>query len=267
MITSIHQSMINSWELCPERFRRRYIDGEIIPPGIAARIGTGLHKGAEVNHIQKIKTGKDEPLEVIQDAARDGYTKALENGVFFCREELGSAKKQMAGGLDHVVTMAKLYRESLAPQVQPVLAEKTIEHQVDGLPVPFVGTVDVFTSDGWLPDIKTAAKKWSQGKADTSPQPTIYRELIRHETGRYPDKMSFEVFTKTKTPVHQSVITTRQSEDFQVLIYRAKIMLQMIEQGIFPPAPADSWTCSQKWCGFYFTCPHIPKYKQILKAA
>lgn len=264
MIEYINQTLLNSWSMCPERVRRRWIENEIIPPGIAARIGTGLHKGAEVNHKAKKETGEDEPLDTIKDAARDGYLKSLQDGVFFPISEVSTAKKQIAEGVDIAVNLASLYHDSLAPQIKPNLVEERISMDVDGLPLPFVGTVDVFTKDNWLPDLKTAARKWSQVQADSSIQATLYNELVKHHTGQYPAKLSFEIFTKTKTPAHQSVETTRMGEDFGVLIKRAQIMLNMIQAGIFPPSDPGFWGCSFRYCGYWWTCDHIPKHKKIL---
>ena len=82
MIDHISPSMLGLFSRCQEAFRRRYIEGVKLPPGIAACIGTGMHKGAEANHRQKIESGVDMPLGDIQDAARDGYNAALANGVF-----------------------------------------------------------------------------------------------------------------------------------------------------------------------------------------
>ena len=196
MIEYVNQTLINSWSLCPERVRRRWIENEIIPPGIAARIGTGVHKGAETNHKAKIQTGKDEPESVVKDAARDGYIKAIEDGVFFPPDEASSAKNQIAEGVDTTVNLAGVYRQSLAPKISPAIIEKTVLMSVKGFDYPFAGTVDVYTKDKWLPDLKTAARKWPENRAEASAQATLYNELIKHQTGEYPSKLSFEIFVK-----------------------------------------------------------------------
>lgn len=247
MIEYINQTLINSWDMCPERVRRRWIEGDIIPPGIAAKIGTGVHKGAEVNHLAKIISGEDEPLDVITDAARDGYVKSLQDGVFFPPDERSTAKKQLEEGVDVTVQLASIYRSDLAPQISPALVEKKITMSVDEIDHPFIGTIDVYTKDGWLPDLKTAAKKWPKGRAEASPQATLYNELIKHETGEYPSKLSFEVFVKNNKPELQSVQAERNPEDFDVLIKRVRIMEQMITAGIFPPATVGHWCCSPRY--------------------
>ena len=265
MIDYLSQTMLGQWFRCPEQFRRRWIEEEVIPPGIAARIGTGLHKGNETNLKAKMATGKDEPLSVVQDAARDGYVKACkEGGVFFPPEEIPSAKAQLAEGVDTTVALAGLYHKSLAPSVIPAAIERRITMQDDRLPVPFAGTIDVLTADNWWFDIKSAARKWGQGQADTAVQATLYNELIKEETGKYPERLSFEVFTKIKTPEHQSLVTVRIPEDYDALVARAAVMLRAIHAGIFQPAEAWHWLCSPKWCGYWYTCPFIPAHKKTL---
>jgi len=251
--------------MCPEAVRRRYFLGDVMPPGIAAKIGTGVHEGAEVNHLAKIVTGKDEPLDVIQDAARDAYIRSIENyGIFFPIEERSTANIQMSEGVDITTDLAGVYHKSLAPLIMPEFVEKRFEMDVDGIDLPFTGTIDLLTTDNWLADLKTAARKWPQSKADNSIQCTIYREAVKRETGKPPDKMSFEVFTKTKKREHHSIVTTRTDEDFEFVVSRAKLMLQSIKAGIFQPCDPDSWNCNPKWCGYYWTCPHIPAHKKIL---
>ncbi|MDW7774581.1 MAG: hypothetical protein SCH71_16995 [Desulfobulbaceae bacterium] len=264
MISSINQTLLNSWGMCGERVRRRWIENEVIPPGIAAKIGTGVHKGAEINHLAKMQTGKDEPLDVVTDAARDGYIESLESGVFFSHEELPRARTVIAEGVDTVVSFAKLYHSEMAPRIQPALVEEKILMEVDDLPIPFSGIVDVYTTDKILPDIKTAGKSWSQADADSKLQPTLYRELIKFKTGEYPDKITFELFIKTKTPKHALLETTRTREDFICLKRRASLMIQSINAGIFPPAEPGHWCCSPRWCGYFYTCKHIPPHQKIL---
>jgi hypothetical protein len=264
MITHISQSMLGQFDRCPEQFRRRYVENERIPPGIAARIGSGFHKGAEVNHKAKLITHEDEPLSVIQDAARDGYVHAVrDGGVFFPVEQKASAKIQIADGLDSAVKLAEVYHRGLAPKIHPVLVEQEITLAHPDLPVPFMGIVDVLDDEHWLPDIKTAEKKWANGRADHELQATLYWALVYEKTGRPPKKLSFEVFTRSKME-HQSNETTRTAEDWLLLIEKAKLFLRTVEAGIFMPAQPGSWICSPNYCGYWWTCPHIPSHRKVL---
>lgn len=50
-------SQINMLGRCGEQYRRRYIEGEKIPPGIAALVGRGVDDSVTINLQNKIDTG------------------------------------------------------------------------------------------------------------------------------------------------------------------------------------------------------------------
>lgn len=216
-----------------------------------------MHKGIEVNHKAKLLTGKDEPLSVCQDAARDEYCRLIfDHGVFFPKEELSSAKKQLSQGIDITVGLTKSYYEKLAPQVQPVLVEKKIYMEDPDIEVPFVGTIDLLAKPNWLTDMKSATKKWPENKIKTDIQVTLYYKLIKAETGKYPDKMTVEVFTKTKDFEHQTLKAERSEVDWVLLKKRIQLMLKMIKNGCFPPCDPGSYLCNPRYCGYYASCAY-----------
>ncbi len=201
---------------------------------------------------------------MVMDAARDGYVSALKGGVFFAPNEKSTAKKQMAEGVDKVVGMAKLYLIGLAPSIDPDMIEERIIIPVPGISVPLSGAIDLTDKNSWMIDIKTAGKKWPESKAEGSIQATMYAALYHTKTGNYPSKISFEIFTSTKTPVHQSIETKRNEKDFEVLKLRIQQIINSMNAGIFPPAEPGHWSCSPKWCGYWWTCQYIPEHKKIL---
>lgn len=260
MIESIHQSMIGMFFRCPEQFRRRYIEEEIIPPGIAARIGSGMHKGAEHNHKAKLLTGKDEPLSACQDAARDEYRRLVfDHGVFFPKDELPSAKKQLSQGIDTTVGLTKSYHKNLAPQIQPLMVEKKIYLKDPDIEIPFAGIVDLLARPNWLADMKSAAKKWPENRIKTDIQVTLYRELVKAETGKYPSKMTIEIFTKTKDFGYQQLEAQRDKRDWILLKKRVQAMLKMIKAGCFPPCDPSHWICNPRFCGYFGSCCYTRK--------
>ena len=88
----------------------------------------------------------------------------------------------MAQGLDAAVRLTKLYRESLAPTIQPLLVEEKMTMDA-GLDLPLQGTIDVLTADHWLPDLKTADKSKGPKEADHSLQLTFYAGLVATRPG------------------------------------------------------------------------------------
>lgn len=254
MLTSIHQSHLGMFLRCAAQFERRYILGEIIPPGIAARRGSATHKAAEINHLQKLNTREDLPVDTLQDVARDHYIKLVkEEGVFIPKDQVGEKDKLLGAGLDASTRLTKLYREVLAPQIQPIMVEEKIEIDV-GLELPLVGTVDLTTEGGNLEDIKTADKSKDQSMADTSLQLTMYAGLYATQTGKWPKKINLRILVNSKKPQLQTLETQRGPEDWNRLIGRIQFMIAQINSGLFPPCSPDSYLCSPKWCGYWLTC-------------
>lgn len=259
MIESIHQSHLGMFLRCPAQFERRYINGEIIPPGISARRGSATHKAAQVNHEQKLTTREDLPVDSLQDAARDEYVRLVKDkGVFIPKDQISDKDKLLAAGLDAATRLTKLYRESLAPQIQPVLAEKYLIVDA-GLELPLAGTVDVLTEDNWLPDLKTADKSKSAGEADNSLQLTFYSGLVAQHIGKWPSKLSLEILVNNKEPKLQSLETIRGPEHWKNLMLRVQLMIAQISTGLFPPCDPGAWICSPKWCGYFESCRYSIK--------
>lgn len=254
MIDFISQSMYGMFSRCPAQFERRYVNGEIIPPGIAARRGSATHKAAEINHIQKKVSHEDLETDTLQDAARDEYVRLVKDeGVFIPKDQVSEKDRLLGEGLDAAARLTKLYRDALAPQIMPVLVEERLTIDA-GLDVPIKGTIDVLTVDHWMPDVKTAAKSKGQGEADNSLQLTFYAGLVANETGKWPEKVSLEILVDNKTPKLQSLETTRGPKDWQRLLGRIQLMIAQINTGLFPPCDPNSWICSERWCGYFSSC-------------
>jgi hypothetical protein len=144
---SITQSMLGMFLRCPHLFERRYLRGEIIPFGIAARRGSATHKAAQLNHEQKLHSQEDLPVGDLQDAARDHYVRLIkEEGVFIAKDQIAEKDKLLSRGLEAAVRLTQLYREALAPAIQPLLVEEKMIMDA-GLDLPLQGTIDVLTAD------------------------------------------------------------------------------------------------------------------------
>lgn len=253
------QSMIGTIQRCPQQFFRIYPNGERIPPGISARRGSSVHKGAEINHSYKLHAPDDLPLDMLQDAARDEYMRLVKNeGVFIPKEDVSSKDRLLNDGLNAAINLTALYHAEVAPSIHPAIVEEKIELDA-GLPLILSGIIDVFTVDKWLPDLKTADKSKNQSFADSSVQLTLYAALIHHRTGNWPNKISYEVLVNNATAKLQSLKTTRGPADFTALLPRLDVICQQIFSGIYPPCDPGAWICSPKWCGFYNSCKYSSK--------
>ena len=258
----VSPSQVATFSRCPEQWRRRYLENEKIPPGIAAHVGGGVHAGAEINHVQKIDSGVDLPEGDVLDAARDGYVQRVERvGVYLTREERSAAERLLGEGQDRTVRLARAYCREVAPRLQPATVEQHLvidPSELDGIAVQ--GYLDLTTTDDRIVDIKTSAKAWSPSRPDEEIQPTVYWRLYEATTGRAPRSFRYEVIVGTKKREYRQdddfLTTTRDDSDWQAFLRRVQTMARMVRAGAFPPAPTGSWQCNPKWCGYYTTCPY-----------
>jgi hypothetical protein len=51
----------------------------------------------------------------------------------------------------------------------------------------------------------------------------------------------------------------RTAEDLPHLARRIQSAVQVMESGLFTPAPVDAWWCSKRFCGYWNICPYAAR--------
>ena len=69
-----------------------------------------------------------------------------EEGVFIAKDQIAEKDELLSRGLEAAVRLTQLYREALAPAIQPLLVEEKMIMDA-GLDLPLQGTIDVLTAD------------------------------------------------------------------------------------------------------------------------
>ena len=85
-------------------------------------------------------------------------------------------------------------------------------------------------------DWKTAAKRWSKGKADSEIQPTAFCYAYFQQYGVIP-KFRYDIAIKTKTPAFQQEHTTRCEQDFARLGWLIESVEKAVKAEAFVPQP------------------------------
>lgn len=257
--TYVSHSQLDMFTRCGEAYRRRYILGEKIAPGMALLKGSGVHGMAEENFRQKIDSKEDlDTKELLEIADAKFEERRHEDGyILTSEEEKVGAKKVLGQTKDGVMRLTRLYREKCSPSIQPELVEHEIRIELPGHPTDMLGILDVVTSDGRIKDLKTSGRSKQQADADDSTQMTWYAMAYQALRGKPSAGIDLEVLVDTKTPKHQRLSTSRGQHDYEVLLARLNTMLAGREAGIFHPAPIGSWWCSAKFCGYWNTCPYV----------
>lgn len=251
-------SQLLMYAKCPEQYRRRYIEKEVIPPGMALLTGTGVHCGAEENFSQKIESHEDLPADDIVAAAVAGFESRAEGGGYSLTADEASRGAGVVVGAakDMTATLAKLHAETQAPDYQPKAVEHTTRIVFPDSPRDMLAITDLRDDSGCVIDVKTAARKPSQSDVDKSTQLTIYAAAYHVDEGEPPANVCIDALTKTKTPARHRINSTRTVRDYHTMIARFTETHRAIDAGYFPPGTPDGWWCCGKWCGYARTCKY-----------
>lgn len=254
----ISYSQLDMFWRCPEQYRRRYIEKELSPPGIALLQGTGLHRGAEGNFRQKIETRSDLPKSEIVDMAVAAFEEAQAGGYSLSEEESSvGADKTLGEAKDQLVRLAEVHAQEQAPEYQPTSVEHSTRIIFPNATHDLLAVTDLRDDRDRVTDFKTAARKKPENEVHSSIQLTIYAAAFQIDVGRPPSEVRLDVLTKTKNPSRQLLRSDRTRPDFQALVNRVNVTLAAINSGNFPPASPGAWCCSPRWCGFWSTCRFV----------
>ncbi len=247
-------SQFNMFLKCGEQYRRRYVEKEIIPPGIALVRGSATHTGIEVNHRQKKETRQDLEKNHIIDIAVDEFDKKINRDGIATNGDR-PVKDIIGEGRDQTAALAGVYAEQVAPSIQPVMVEEKITIDIPGLK-PIYAVLDCLDENHNIREFKTAGKSKPQSEADNNLQFSIYGIAVKEKTGRMPENMYMDVLISTKEPKYQRLETHRAEDSYLHVIRLAAQVQRAIEKGVFLPAMPGSWWCSDKWCGYWKNCPY-----------
>jgi RecB family exonuclease len=240
----ISYSALNTYQICPLKYKFQYIDKIRTPKSKEAVFGTLIHSVLNFAHKPGI-------LFPTMEQALDYFSKNWNSDVFESEQEERAAFSQ---GVDMV---RRYYKDNDISKINIVALEspfqiKLGEHIVSGI----IDRIDR-TDDGYeIIDYKTAKKMPSQEKVDNDVQLTIY---LRAFLERYPeerkrlDKVNVSLYFVKHGVKLTSTRTKDQLESVETMFLEA---IKSIESSEFEPILNP--LCD--WCDFQERCP-MQKHK------
>lgn len=254
----VSPSQIDTYRMCGERYRLRYIEGLKVPPRAAMLTGTGVHDGAAGRHQQRMDHDTEMPRNDVIDRSVAKFDDRIEeDGI---AEEEGRSRADVTGeARDKTATLAGGFSDLVAPSIMNVLAvEENVKLDVEALGVQFVGFLDVAHAPEGLTiieDLKTGKKKQGQADVDASDQLTWYAMAWQATRGQLPDAVGLRSLRELKRGPTQDLVTTARTDDHVTKLLRIiSNVCQNISAGAFAPAPPMAWWCSPEWCGYWGRC-------------
>jgi hypothetical protein len=245
-------SSLSHYLLCGYSWRLHYLDKVPVPTAPALVVGSAFHDVAE----SYIKTGDN--LETLW---QQSFDKQLERNTAIAWGDVPDPDAAKAALCDDglrmvkakpVAAMLSAIRGNYDPETCCI--EKRVELRVPGVPIPIIGYIDVITKDGIPGDFKTAARMWSDGKADGELQPLFYLAALNQEGYEVPNgTFRHYVFTKTSRPDAKVFEIQHKFTEVFWLFQMIQAAWRGIEAGVFPMNPTG-WKCSERYCDYWAMC-------------
>jgi hypothetical protein len=246
-------SQIKSYLRCPESYRRNRESRA--PPTLAIIAGSGVHRAAAENGMQKIESHNDLEASDVIDLAVAAFDEQI--GSDFWRLEPGEPKSTAPGkARDRTAMMAGAWRKLAAPAYQPVFVEAKID--IPGATRDLVGYVDLIDDRGRVVDWKTAGRSKRQTEADAEIGLTVYAAGFAAMTGNLPSSVILDVVINKRNPERQTLVSTRGPADFAALVETVNVVAAGIDAGYYPPAitaTTGAWPCST--CFYRGDCKYL----------
>jgi hypothetical protein len=258
MIKNLSFTQISMFMKCGEQYRRRYVQGDRVPPGVSLIKGSAVDKSVDHNLNNKIETGQLLEPEDVATIAAETVETGFVAGVLLDDEEAKIGIRKVKGlTIDSAVLLSKLHHAKFAPVISPLRVQADWELELQGYPFGLVGKIDVIETDGTVRDTKTTAKSPSEDTAEISDQLTMYAFAMEESFERDPGRLyCLDYLVDLKVPKTVSLKARRTQAQINAFLLKVEAVSSAIEKGVFIPTDSSNWWCSAKWCGYFKSCKY-----------
>lgn len=257
----ISYSQLNMYLRCGEQYRRRYLEGHIIPPSGTMQRGKKCHLAEQKNFETKIITAEFLSSDAVCDVFSTEW-EASKHEIAFTPEELaeGSPATIMGKMKDTGIGLLEVFQREQLKYCNPVACEDEFWVRFEGgAALPILGYIDRVDKGDVISELKFQSKSPVNAEILSDTQMTFYDLGYRSKYHRAPKQLMKQYAIATKEPkTTYQQCNGRSPEAIDRLLCRIEKFMDGITKGIFLPAAIGSWCCSPKWCGYWDTCKLHP---------
>jgi hypothetical protein len=264
-VKSLSYSSMKTLMMCPQKWKRTYIDSIYDSRGGAAVLGSAVGGAISTNFEQKVFTHEDLALEDVLDAYSTSWEKELDGDqeIIWGDDKPGAVK-------DKGILVLGEYQGVVAQTVQPVMIERKLTMRYPDADWVFTGKIDVealalpgpFEDEMVVApriiDTKVKGKMFSAAEMATDLQPESYLAL-REAEGLPAETFEWHVMqslrdgpkvTIAKADRPQAKIDTFHRR----LISTAREIAWRAENDEWSGALPGTWWCGPKYCAHWGSC-------------
>ncbi len=242
-LPTISPTQIRTYQRCPLAYKHRFVDrwtpSSASPSGL---LGHAIHVAIEANFKDKRRTRRDlntQQMESVFDREWDRGLPPETAPGSAPPEEFEAAREDGYG-------MIEFYLREVAANINPHLVEHRFRFDLDGVPVPIAGQVDLIEGDGTVVDHKTSINRYPESYLDDDFQLFCYvlgyaffRLGVRARAGTIPraallTEARVDVIVRQPSIELQQIRKRYTDEDLERIAARLKEVAARIGGAEFP---------------------------------
>lgn len=242
-IRSLSPSMVITHGICARRFYYSEVARLPYLPNPDLAFGAAFHEMARETHFQKINTGRDLPIPLMQ--------------CFFVEDleyrDVDWSTKTLSETKDEGVISVKSYMQKIAPSIQPAHVEHAWTMEVKNRDWVISGKTDVIDCANDVNELKTTGKRVNTPKPDHVFQTGVYVAAWRAQTGLQDVQGRLDYALRGKDEVC-SLPVNYNGDLSKSVLDRFLNAAYWIEREIWPPNRHGTYLCSRKYCNHWNEC-------------
>lgn len=218
----------------------------------AMEFGIVIHKALAYFYEEKM-SGNKLPVDELIEAFETYWRQAAEDNEEIKYKEGKDFTTLLKDGKELISTF---YSKLPDDNFHVLAIEEPISFEIEGVPLPVVGVIDLIETDESgtiiVTDFKTSSKAYSNDEIDNNLQMTLYHLAMK--ANGYSDReilLKFDILIKTKTPKFEQHYLTRTDDDERKAVKKIRQVWEGINKGVFVPND-NNWKC--KGCFYKSYC-------------
>lgn len=254
-------SSFTTYLRCPKQWEYAYVWKERRPPSLKQALGIASHTAYDMDMTAKMVTGENWPEDMVVDAFSTDYDRMRrEEGLRLDEDDDPDKAKDLQ------VRVVRMYRQDLAPSIEPVLVEESFVIEVDG--ILYSGTLDLASITRVWTDPETLSERikvrdWKNVAAKPSDTSNYALGMIgyalgyRAVTGAVESEVQIDYLVRYKKqkPGYYPISSGGPVSDLSVAGFSQALtdVRDSIMAGRFVAHGLQNGACS--WCGYKDICP------------
>jgi len=253
-------SQLMMYVRCPEHYLFRYVFGIRTPSAKAMKQGSALHDAIAEGYREKMEEGRPLSLRQSQEAYEgflrkhlEQYYEELERGSFLVTKEFLAKERMVSFSnlLDAGMKGIAVYKKEIEVRTDPLFAEEPFEISLRNN-IELIGRIDLVDTSHILHETKTTKKKPVLQQTALDPQLAFYSFAYEYMTSQKPKSMvkDFLILGKKEASVARYSVRKTEIGKSSLLRIIDAISFAIRNNIWYCVHTADSWICSEGWCGY-----------------